>query len=164
MLDKLFSHNPNLVRLFPNSVYPCCTINFGPKTTCHGHVDFGNLPFGLCAITALGDYDPQKGGHIILYDAKMVIEFPPGSTILIPSGAMKHGNTPIAENENRYSMTQYCAGGLFRWVSYGFRTAKKFEDEDEDAKKIVDSQGKERWMNGVKYFSLLSDLISSVHK
>ncbi|KAJ7156364.1 hypothetical protein C8R46DRAFT_1226585 [Mycena filopes] len=34
---------------------PACSI---------GHRDFANLAFGWCAITALGDYDFTKGGHV----------------------------------------------------------------------------------------------------
>lgn len=39
----------------------------------------------MCAITTLSDYDPKAGGHLVLWDLKLVIEFPPGSTILILS-------------------------------------------------------------------------------
>ncbi len=90
---------------------------------CFPHLDFANLPFGFCAITALGDYDPTKGGHLILWECKLVIEFPPGSTILIPSAIITHSNVPIGAGEKRYSVTQYSAGALFRWVDNGFQTA-----------------------------------------
>ena len=49
------------------------------------HTDPGNLLFGWCAITTLGNFDPTLGGHLVLWDLKLVIEFPLGSTILIPS-------------------------------------------------------------------------------
>jgi hypothetical protein len=53
---------------------------------------------------------------------QLVIEFPPGSTILIPSSILSHSNTAVDDQEHRYSFTQYAAGGLFRWVDNGFRT------------------------------------------
>jgi cell shape-determining protein MreC len=55
-----------------------------------------------------------------------VIEFPPGSTILIPSSAVAHSNIPIQKGETRYSFTQYSPSGIFRWVDHGFQTEKQF--------------------------------------
>ncbi|KAJ7819634.1 hypothetical protein B0H14DRAFT_2600560 [Mycena olivaceomarginata] len=93
-----------------------------PSATC----DFANLAFGLCAITALGDFDYKAGGHLVLWDCKLVIEFPPGCTILIPSAAIYHSNIPIGRKEHRYSFTQYTAGGLFRWVEHDFKTEEEY--------------------------------------
>ena len=69
-------------------------------------------------------------GHIILFDLKIAIEFPPGSSILIPSALLRHGNVPIQPGETRLSFTQYCAGSLLRWADCGFRTYGEFEAED----------------------------------
>ena len=74
---------------------------------------------------ALGDFNAKKGGHLILWDCGLVIEFPAGSTILIPSAMVAHSNTAISQDERQYSFMQYTAGGLFRWVENGF---KKSED------------------------------------
>jgi hypothetical protein len=63
----------------------------------------------------------------VLWDSRLVIEFPPGSTILISSAVLTHSNVPVASHESRYSFTQYCAGGLFRWVDNGFQTASKYQ-------------------------------------
>ncbi len=96
-----------------NSIFSCATFNFGPRTLCFRHTDSGNLPFGWCTITALGWFDPKRGGHLVLWDLKLIIDFPPGSTILIPSAILLHSNTAIAPGERRYSFTQYTSGGLF---------------------------------------------------
>ncbi|KAF8438809.1 hypothetical protein L210DRAFT_3403476, partial [Boletus edulis BED1] len=52
------------------------------------HINNTNLLFGLCAIFACGSYDPTLGGHLMLFDHNIVIEFLPGSTILIPFGIL----------------------------------------------------------------------------
>ncbi|KAF8868766.1 hypothetical protein BD779DRAFT_1387118, partial [Infundibulicybe gibba] len=91
-------------------------------------------------------------------DARLVIEFPAGSTILIPSGSMRHSNTTIGKAETRLSFTQFCAGSLFRWVEYGFQTAEDFEKNDPVGKVLVDSWQAVRWSSGVELFSKLSDL------
>ncbi|KAJ7021722.1 hypothetical protein C8F04DRAFT_1273387 [Mycena alexandri] len=109
--------------------YYLVRIPFGrrvPLIWARGHAawairDHGNLAFGWCAITALGNYDYTKGGHLILWDCKLILEFPPGTTILIPSAAIFHSNIPIGPGERRYPFTQYTAGGIFRWIEHGFR-------------------------------------------
>lgn len=123
-LKELYDTYQWLEPNFDKSVYSSVTFNCGPETACLEHTDSGNAAHLFCAITALGDYDPTQGGHLVIFPLKLIIEFPPGSTILIPSATIAHGNTPIGPNEKRMSMTQYCAGGLFRWVEYGFRSAK----------------------------------------
>ena len=82
----------------------------------------------MCAVTAFGDFNPENGGHLILWECGLVIEFPPGSTILLPSAIISHSNIKIAQNERRYSFTQYTAGGIFRWVENGFQKADVFRD------------------------------------
>lgn len=121
-ISKLESHCPELRRPFHSSVFPTLTVNFGPRTVCGGHKDHSNLPFGLCAVTSFGSFNPDKGGHIVLWELKLIIRFPPGSTILIPSAVITHGNVSIQQDEERYSFTQYAPGSLFRWVDNGFQT------------------------------------------
>ncbi|KAF7968247.1 hypothetical protein HWV62_31539 [Athelia sp. TMB] len=114
---------------FDNSIFPTTTVNFGPNAVCFDHLDFANAAAGWCAITSTGNYDPTRGGHLVLFDIDMIIEFPPGSTILIPSSVMRHGNTPIQAGETRAGITQYAAGALFRWVDNGFMKADSTSDE-----------------------------------
>ncbi|KII87540.1 hypothetical protein PLICRDRAFT_69864, partial [Plicaturopsis crispa FD-325 SS-3] len=117
----LYAYDKSLKLNFPNSVFPAATFNLGPESVSIDHVDSGNIANGMCPVHSLGRFDYTKGGHLILWDLKLVIEFPPGSTILLPLSTLRHGNTTIQEGEERMSFTQYCAGGLIRWVKYGFR-------------------------------------------
>ncbi|KAF9497960.1 hypothetical protein BDN71DRAFT_1386783, partial [Pleurotus eryngii] len=38
-----------------------------------------------CSTTTLGIFDHTKGGHLVLWDARMIIEFLANLTIFIPS-------------------------------------------------------------------------------
>lgn len=67
---------------------------------------------------------------MVLEDFKVIIDFPPGWTCLIPSACVRHGNTAIQAGERRYSFTQYISGNLFRWVRHGFRLASSLPDEE----------------------------------
>ncbi|KAJ7314818.1 hypothetical protein DFH08DRAFT_716274 [Mycena albidolilacea] len=158
-MGSFYLKNPKLQRPFVNSIWSVCTFNLGPRTCAFGHRDFANLAYGWCAITALGMFDYTKGRHLILWDCKLILEFPPGCTILIPSAAIFHSNTWIAEHETRYSFTQYTAGALFRWVECGFRSEKDYiatltAEEIEEEHKL----GLERAAAGAALFSMLDEL------
>jgi hypothetical protein len=91
--------HPHLVWNFHNSVFAATTFNLGPATVTFDHTDNGNFASGMCSITALGDFNPTNGGHLVLFDLGLIIQFPPGATILIPSAILRHGNIPIAPLE-----------------------------------------------------------------
>ncbi|KAJ6493861.1 hypothetical protein DFH09DRAFT_946903, partial [Mycena vulgaris] len=138
------------------SIFAACTFNFGPRPICASHLDFANLSWGWCAITALGNFDPDLGSHLILWDLCLVIRTPPGLTILILSA---HSNVPMGAPEHRCSFVQYTAGGLFRWVRNGFKTDKDWENSvlrKEKAAHEVENEG--RWERGMKMFSVIDDL------
>ncbi|KAJ3764770.1 hypothetical protein FB446DRAFT_656153, partial [Lentinula raphanica] len=116
-MDQLRNMIPNLVFNFWNSIFACVTLNFGPTTTTVEHVDHMNYVYGWCAITALGNFDYKRGGHLVLWDLKLVVEVPPGWTMLIPSAFLRHSNTSLQPGETRFSLTQYTAAGLFRILS-----------------------------------------------
>lgn len=133
----------------------------GPLTSTWPHTDSHNLAFGWCAITALGNFNPDRGGHLILWDLGLVIRFPPGSTILLPSALLTHSNIPIDANEVRYSIIQYSSSGLFRWIYNGFKSDKDFLATASPAeKKKRDEDCKARWGNGLRMFSMWKDIKS----
>ncbi|KAK7000215.1 hypothetical protein R3P38DRAFT_3328007 [Favolaschia claudopus] len=148
--DKVCAHDPSILRNLPSrlSVFSTTTFNFGPATVTFPHIDFRNWP--------LGNFDPDRGGHLVLWDLKLVIRFPPGSTILIPSAFLRHSNVNIAPHETRFSFTQYTPAGLFRWVYNRFRT-----DKDIDTSKTTTPQEREqrrkdrerRWAEGIKMYT-----------
>ncbi|KAK0432578.1 hypothetical protein EV421DRAFT_1742215 [Armillaria borealis] len=149
-LRDLLLHDLTLVANWVQSIFTTATFNFGPHTLCFRHTDSGNLPFGWCAITALRRFNPRCGGHLVLWDLKLVIDFPPGSTILILSAILKHSNTTIS-----CILPVVCSTGLTMginaveeyWASLG-------EEELADAKK----RRAERWSMGLQMFSTLEEL------
>jgi hypothetical protein len=150
---------PHLRRNFINSPFPAAAFNFGPNVWTFKHRDRLNCPFGWCAIQALGHFDPKVGGHLILWDLKMVIEFPPGALILIPSATIMHSNIPVQQGDRRVSFTQFCPGGLFRYVDNGFRTETELATEDPTAYALMVEMKKSRWKMGLGLFSTLDSLL-----
>ncbi|KAJ7131813.1 hypothetical protein C8R43DRAFT_895557, partial [Mycena crocata] len=155
----LSAWKPSLRRNFAGSVFAACTFNFGPRAITAPHLDFANLAWGWCAITALGKFDPDLGGHLILWDLRLVIRFPPGSTILLPSALVRHSNVTIQQHECRYSFTQYSAGGLFRWIRNGFKTDDAFEmSASAEEMAAREDERERRWEEGINMFSVIDTL------
>jgi hypothetical protein len=163
-LGNLFRHHTGLEHNFKNSIFPAISFNCGPATVSLEHNDDGNLSNGLCSLTSLGLYDYTIGGHLILVHLGLMVQFPPGSTVLIPSALVDHGNTPIPPGENRMSITQYAAGGLFRWVAYGFKSAKALMKTKAGQKKkaLIDKEDGVRWKEGLAMFSKVDELQADV--
>lgn len=158
-LSILCKSDKTLQRNFARGVFAACTFNFGPCTVTLPHIDSGNLAWGWCAITALGRFNPDLGGHLVLWELGLVIRFPPGSTILIPSALVRHSNTALQDGETRYSFTQYSAGGIFRWVSNGLQSDKSFlKNASQEELKQRDEARRLRWKQGLNMLSRLDDI------
>ncbi len=140
-------------------VFPCRTFNLAKQSASVLYTDHNNLAQGWCSITALGDFNPVLGGHLVLWDLGIVVEFPPNSTILIPSSLIVHSNTPIQSDEVRYSIVQYAAGHLFRWAKNGFVTDKEWLDKAEPIDKEEWEREKiGRWERAIASFTTLEEL------
>ncbi|KAJ2914179.1 hypothetical protein MD484_g6247, partial [Candolleomyces efflorescens] len=139
-LDPLMQKFKHLKKNFEKSIFTSAAFNFGPNS--------------------LGHFDHTLGGHLVLEDLKLMIEFPPRCLILIPSAVLTHANTPIQEGESRASFTQYCAGALFRYVDNKFMTQDELQasvTKEEFEAKMKEKET--RWQNGLKLFSTLDGLL-----
>lgn len=166
-LNQLFLHYAGTFSRVIPGVFPAATINLGPQVITVEHYDSANYAVGWIAITSLGDYDYKKGGHLILRNLGVVIEFPPGCTVLFPSAVIQHGNVPIQEGETRMSITQYAAGSLFRWVDYGFCDKETFFRREPARAAQLWACRREAWRNSLSLYSkageLYDDLISTFY-
>ncbi|KAF9486863.1 hypothetical protein BDN71DRAFT_1553933, partial [Pleurotus eryngii] len=148
-MEALLAGHSDLRRNFKNFPWAAMTFNMGPQTVCFPHLDSGNLPWGWCGVTTIGEFHPD-------FWRPPVIRFPPGATILIQSALMKHSNTLIRDGETRYSVTQYSAGGLFRLVENGLASDKKRDAEakhDPALKAKRDAARATRWQRGLDMLS-----------
>ena len=141
--------------------FPCRSFNLGEQITTFSHRDEKNLAQGWCSVTALGRFNPDLGGHLVLWDFGLAIRFPPGSTILIPSALFIHSNTSIQPGETRNSIVQYAAGGLFRWVERGFMSEKDWLAQATEEDLLKDEEKRDRcWADAANMFTKVEALSS----
>jgi hypothetical protein len=94
-------------------------VNLGPQVQTFRHRDLMNYAGGVCLVTCFGNHDHTKGGHLILWELGIFVQFPHGTTVAIPSSIITHSNLPVAAHEQRVSFTQYAPGVLFCWCDNG---------------------------------------------
>ena len=144
---------------FAHSVFTTAQINFDdvvPRSRKNRDSSFGTME----AITSLGNYEHEDGrGAVILWDDETVVHFPPGSTIVFPSGTKRFSFIPVALREERYFFRQYCDAGVFRWLDKGGRTDAEFEkDATIEEKAAWEARRENRAKTAVKLFSKVGDV------
>ncbi|KAJ7084882.1 hypothetical protein B0H15DRAFT_951367 [Mycena belliarum] len=113
-----------------NALYPCDSSVFSAVTW-----EFGGphryktgpgvpdrlQPGSWSVLTALGNFAPVQGGHIIFWELGLVVRFPAGACILIPAGILHYSFVKVRTGEHRYSMLQWAGAGISRWFANGRR-------------------------------------------
>lgn len=124
----------------------------------YNHRDIHNFLLAWCAVIAGGPFPYTEGGQLVLHEYKLIVELQPGQMCLFPSALITHCNIPIPKGKQRFSLTLYSPGGLYRYVAYGCRTWKVFQKEDaKGAKEFVASYLK-NWNSYWDQASTLSSL------
>ncbi|KAF7761322.1 hypothetical protein Agabi119p4_10731 [Agaricus bisporus var. burnettii] len=142
-----------------SKAFTCHSENLPPSAFTVPHRDMMNLAFGWCAIFALGEFDFQQGGHLVLHDLKLMVPFPHGSCILIPSAFLWHSNLPVRKQDSRASITFYTPGGLFRFIDNHFQTEKKFlADLDRADVRLHQYEKENRVRIGANLYSKLEEI------
>ncbi|KAJ3898134.1 hypothetical protein F5879DRAFT_910160 [Lentinula edodes] len=157
--EEIQRKQPELRANFRNTAFAATTFNLGPRSFSPPHMDPDNRASSWCADTNMGPFDPDKGGHLVLWDLGLVIRFPPGSTILFPSALITHSTIPIQAHESRYAIIQYSSGGLFRWRDNGFQSDKSFlakATAEERAER--EASRASRWKLGLQKFTRWADI------
>lgn len=106
------------------------TVNFPNSTTKEpvytwDHRDCRDFWMMAQPIVSSGEYDHEIGGHLIVHELKLLIEFPPGCFIFLPSAILTHANVKVADHEKRSSFACYANANLFDYV-FGKEMAHSF--------------------------------------
>ncbi|KAJ7821874.1 hypothetical protein B0H14DRAFT_2598895 [Mycena olivaceomarginata] len=141
--QTLLQKNPHLRRIFARSPFAAVTANLGPVSVSPPHTDAGNKADGMCLIGALGNFDADKGGHLHTHPFRR-------------GYSLKHA---YPRWEDRFSLIQYSAGGLFRWIANGFRSDLAWAASASTAGLARrEEDRKSRWRTALKKFALWKDV------
>ncbi|KAF7335839.1 hypothetical protein MSAN_02330100 [Mycena sanguinolenta] len=154
----LLEHVKSDLRTFPTSAFTCVAFNFGPQVSTTLHRDWTDMAGDMCAVVALGNFDPTKGGHLVLWELKLLVEFPPGSLILFPSALISHANIPVGPGETRTSVVQYTPGMLCRFVENNFRTEKQIKKRSKAEYRQVLAAKANRYVKAIRRLLTLQEL------
>ncbi|KAJ3934381.1 MAG: hypothetical protein NXY57DRAFT_890251 [Lentinula lateritia] len=124
----------HLKRPFKRCCYAASQLNFTRAST-DPHLDFMNAFFLCCGIWNGGRFNYKAGGQLIMWSLGIVVEFPPGAGILVPSASVTHANIPIGPEEWRHSITFFTAAGILRWYCNGFMNDNEFLTRASDSQK-----------------------------
>ncbi|KAJ3808034.1 hypothetical protein F5876DRAFT_46893, partial [Lentinula aff. lateritia] len=154
--------NLELPENFPGVVFAAAAFNFGGDVWTFKHCDSLNWAFGWCAITALGKLDAARSAQLILWELRLVIDFPHAATVLLPSTVITHSNTPVADRDIWTSFTQYTAGAIFRRVENGCRMEGVFEKEDPEGHARMQRGKSTAYICRLENFSTVDELLAKV--
>lgn len=140
---------------FPKTVFAATTINFGPQSVTDIHIDSRNRAPTSCSVTSLGPFHSETGGggKIVMWNLGLIIRFPSGCTILLPSALIAHSNLSIRPDEQRYSITQYSAAALSRFVENGFKNdVDILNGKDPQTKTALLAARRTRWKQALQNY------------
>ncbi|KAF9056956.1 hypothetical protein BDP27DRAFT_1163326, partial [Rhodocollybia butyracea] len=60
------------------------------------HVDWKNLAFGVCMVFVYGHFDHRKKYWLVIWEAGIALELPPGVFVLYPSSLFLHFNIDLS--------------------------------------------------------------------
>ena len=156
-LRALFAEDSHLRRIYEGTVWPMLTFNYGPEFGTVAQMKINPAADGADWIMVGGNYDPKLGGHIIIWALGLIIELPPGSSIILAS-VLEHASIGVRRSEKYFTVTQYAPGGLFRWVRNGFVTWDTLKERDPDRADRYHKAHRTRGPNAVALFSKYSEL------
>ncbi|KAK6966336.1 hypothetical protein R3P38DRAFT_2569854, partial [Favolaschia claudopus] len=145
--SALLTQKEDFLAFYPTAFYPCEASVFSAATVELGgphrnRSDWrGNIPPFEAAfwsiVTAAGTFRSLHGGHIILWDLGLVIQFPAGSSILIPTGIVRYSFVDVGPTEERYSIIQWAGSGVRRFVENGYKSDVEFAREASEEQHIM---------------------------
>ncbi|KAF9025383.1 hypothetical protein BDP27DRAFT_1351787 [Rhodocollybia butyracea] len=66
------------------------------RVFCKPHVDWKNLAFGVCMIFVYGHFDHREKCWLVIWEAGIALELPPGAFLFYPSSLFLHFNIDLS--------------------------------------------------------------------
>ncbi|KAG2337864.1 hypothetical protein BDR05DRAFT_838057, partial [Suillus weaverae] len=86
------------------------------------HVDWKNIAIGVCVIFIYGQFNSKERSWLVIWEAGLVIEMPPGVFVMYPSSLFFHFNVDIYGGDGRGSCVWFNQASMFQTAELGFAT------------------------------------------
>lgn len=145
--------------LAPRCPFFAMAANLGGMAVSGRHKDMKNLAAGICLIMVFGKFNHAQGGHLVLHEAKVILEVPNAAIVAIPSALLSHENIKILAGETRYVMVLFSSGGIYRYRDHGWMTDKAWEERFGEPPNLDE----DIWTQGQERFLTVEELIAYKH-
>ncbi|KAL1711555.1 hypothetical protein EV715DRAFT_163134, partial [Schizophyllum commune] len=95
MIEKTYGIKP-LYGLFFNFCLNAARPGAVERVHCMPHADFKNLALAVCVVFVYGDFDHKQKCWLVMWEAGIIIQIPPGVFIAYPSALFYHFNIDIS--------------------------------------------------------------------
>ncbi|KAK7030912.1 hypothetical protein VNI00_013858 [Paramarasmius palmivorus] len=68
-----------------------------PRVHCEPHVDFKNVALGVCMVYVYGHFNHREKCWLVIWEAGIALELPPGVFVIYPSSLFLHFNVDIEQ-------------------------------------------------------------------
>ncbi|KAK7027688.1 hypothetical protein R3P38DRAFT_2421317, partial [Favolaschia claudopus] len=156
--DKMLADKPEALYPCETSVYSAITINLNDP-----RVSFDILqridPAVWCILTAAGDYNPDLGGQLILWDVGRVVRFPAGTCALIPAALVRFSFVKVRPDERQHTILQWAGVGIRRYFENGSREDGEFAMEaSADEYRAREKKRRAMHADALRTFPLVKDV------
>ncbi|KAK6969081.1 hypothetical protein R3P38DRAFT_3244084 [Favolaschia claudopus] len=143
---------------FTSSAFTSAAFNFGDAPSVPDTNDDAAIET-FEAITVVGKFDEDEGGHLELQDENKIIKLSAGTTVLLATGSKPYKFSAVGKTEHLFLFRQWCSAGVFRWLCKGGRTDAEFQKDAsfEDRLSWLNASH-DRGVASIKLFSQLYDL------
>ncbi|KAJ7164859.1 hypothetical protein C8R43DRAFT_850218, partial [Mycena crocata] len=132
-------------RNMPYGIFTAATFHLGSHPW---KTPDNDLACGWASFLALGDYDWHGGGHLILWDFNLVIEFRPGETLLFPRALVRYSFVPVANTETQYTLIQFTPAPVFSIGKNLGRSDISFARDSTEAEHAMREEWRQRRSDG----------------
>ncbi|KAK7037413.1 hypothetical protein VNI00_011163 [Paramarasmius palmivorus] len=121
-----------------------------PRVFCKPHVDHKNVALGVCMVFVYGHFDHREKCWLVIWEAGVALELPPGVFVIYPSSLFLHFNVDLSQLEvvvtqgeaptKENSRPVHCSCGSINESTHG------------QAWKNADGRGSMVWFNQASLF------------
>ncbi|KAJ7061572.1 hypothetical protein C8F01DRAFT_1286320 [Mycena amicta] len=135
-----------LVPPFPNSIFSTCELVRLSSASATRQKRWEVRFHHIMAVTVLGIWDSEQGGHIMMHHEGRMVQLKNGDTLILPAGAQAYSFVPVGEAEDQFLFCQFFHSSVARWLEKGGMGDTELERKAKVHRNKDCEQRLHRWM------------------